>query len=121
MAEPTTRSRTGYVVLGLFAIAIVVVILLRSLGASSPDAWDAFRTELGAACAASSALPDARVELDDIGTATYGVALVTGTRAGEDEAVTLVCVATKSPEGLVDVEVTGPIGAFSTVPDDAAD
>jgi hypothetical protein len=112
MAEPATRSRTGYVMLGFVAIAVLVVILLRSLWASSPDAWDAFRTGLSEACATASALPDARVEIDAIGTARYGVALVTGTRAGDEAPVTLVCVVTKSPAGLVDVEVTGPIGEF---------
>jgi hypothetical protein len=112
MAEPATRSRTGYVMLGFVAIAVLVVILLRSLGASSPDAWDAFRTDLGKACATASALPDARVEIDAIGTARYGVALVTGTRAGEETPVALVCVATKSADGPVDVEVTGPTGEF---------
>ncbi|MDZ4736696.1 MAG: hypothetical protein SGJ07_10155 [Rhodospirillaceae bacterium] len=64
------------------------------------------------ACAAGSEMGDPTVTVDPFGTSNYGVALVTGLRAGDTAEVTLVCVATKSPEGLVDVEVTGPTGEF---------
>ena len=107
-----TKSRLGVTLIGLIGVAIVSLLLYRSLWASSPDEWDAFRKEMSDACAAGSEMGDPTVAVDPFGTSSYGVALMTGLRAGDTAEITLVCVATKSPEGPVDVELSDPTGEF---------
>ncbi|MEX0809362.1 MAG: hypothetical protein WD044_11605 [Dongiaceae bacterium] len=107
-----SKSKLGVTLLGGVVVAIASLVLYGSLWASSPDKWDEFRKEMSDACAAGSEMGDPAVTVDPFGTSSYGVALVSGTRAGDTADVTLVCVATKSPDGPVDVERSGPIGEF---------
>ena len=92
---------------GIFVVAGIAT-LAASAFASSPDAWDRFRAELVQACLAEARLEDARVLVAPEGTASYGVALLSSEPAADGKRHSVVCVARKTPEGLVDVEVTPP-------------
>lgn len=87
---------------GVLAAGAVAVL------ASSPDSWDKFRAQLVQACIAKAHLPKPKVTLAPEGTASYGVALLASDDIAGQKAQSVVCVARKTPQGLVDVEVTPP-------------
>ena len=76
--------------------------------ASSPDAWDKFRAELVQACIGKAKLPKPTVLVAPEGTASYGVALLSSDDIAGQKPQSVVCIARKTPEGLVDAEVTPP-------------
>jgi hypothetical protein len=75
--------------------ALVLSILAGPALASSGDAWDQFRADVGAACLALVQGPGtATVEVNPFGSDSYGVALVTlSSDAGEDR---MICVYDKT-------------------------
>jgi hypothetical protein len=83
--------------------------------ASSPDSWDKFRAQLVQACIAKANLPKPQIVVAPEGTASYGVALLSSEEIAGQKTQSVVCVARKTPEGLVDVEVTPPSGDWIAV------
>ena len=83
--------------------------------ASSPDSWDKFRAQLVQACVAKAKLPKPQIVVAPEGTASYGVALLSSEEIAGQKPQSVVCVARKTPEGLVDVEVTPPSGDWIAV------
>lgn len=96
--------KRAFALLAAGAIAAGAVAVL----ASSPDSWDKFRAELVQACMAKAKMAKAKVSLAPEGTASYGVALLKSDETAEQKSQSVVCVARKTPEGVVDVEVTPP-------------
>jgi hypothetical protein len=76
--------------------------------ASSPDSWDKFRAQLVQACTAKAKMTKAKVSVAPEGTASYGVALLRSEETAQQKSQSVVCIARKTPEGIVDVEVTPP-------------
>ena len=74
--------------------------------ASSEDAWEAFRAEVGEACTALADAPEAAevtVEVNPFGSESYGAAIVTVSQeAGEDR---MVCIYDKQEKSA---ELTAP-------------
>ena len=75
--------------------ALVLSILAGPALASSGDAWDEFRADVGAACLALVQGPGtATVEVNPFGSDSYGVAVVTlSSGAGTDR---MICVYDKA-------------------------
>jgi len=75
--------------------ALVLSILAGPALASSGDAWDQFRADVGAACLALVQGPGtATVEVNPFGSVSYGVAVVTlSSSAGTDR---MICVYDKA-------------------------
>jgi hypothetical protein len=75
--------------------ALVLSILAGPALASSGDAWDRFRADVGAACLALVQGPGtATVEVNPFGSVSYGVAVVTlSSPAGTDR---MICVYDKA-------------------------
>ncbi|MGE0151001.1 MAG: hypothetical protein AB7R90_00180 [Reyranellaceae bacterium] len=96
-------------------LAGLAALTAQMAPASSPDAWDRFRAELVQACAAKAGMPQPKVTVAPQGTASYGVALLSGEAGAGTERKTVVCVARKTPEGIVDVEVTPPAGEWIAI------
>jgi len=71
--------------------ALILSILAGPALASSGDAWDQFRAEVGAACLALVQGPGtATIEVNPFGSDSYGVALVTlSSGAGADR---MICI-----------------------------
>ena len=88
--------------------AVAALALAAGVWASSPDSWDKLRAQLVQACIAEAGLPQPRVVVAPVGTASYGVALLTSDAIANEPAKTVVCIMRKTPEGLRDVEVTPP-------------
>lgn len=82
--------------------------------AASPDAWEQFQRDVAEACSQAAGLQEPQVRLDPFGTASYGVARVTG-RGSDGHRVTVVCVLRKTPEGPADVEVSAPLQDWVTL------
>ncbi len=75
--------------------ALVLLILAGPALASSGDAWDRFRADVGAACLALVQGPGtATVEVNPFGSVSYGVAVVTlSSTVGTDR---MICVYDKA-------------------------
>ncbi len=75
--------------------ALVLSILAGPALASSGDAWDQFRADVGAACLALVQGPGtATVEVNPFGSDSYGVAMVTlSSGAGRDR---MICIHDKA-------------------------
>lgn len=99
---------------GLAAVAVGGAVAAGVM-ASSPEEWDKFRAQLVQACIAEAKLPEARVLVAPEGTASYGVALLASETADGQDRQSLICIARKTPEGLVDVEVTPPSGEWIAI------
>jgi hypothetical protein len=80
--------------------ALVLSILAGPALASSGDAWDQFRADLGAACLALvQGQGTATVEVNPFGSDSYGVAVVTLTSgAGTDRMICVYDKASKTAE-----------------------
>jgi hypothetical protein len=96
--------------------AAVALALPAAATASSEDAWDSFRQEVEAACIAAAAPlmtgPTARV--DPFGSASYGLALLSGTAIGSTDAtVEAICVFDKATKA---VEIGGELPPASSDP-----
>jgi len=80
--------------------ALVLSILAGPALASSGDAWDQFRADVGAACLALVQGPGtATVEVNPFGSDSYGVALVTlASGAGKDRMICVYDKASKTAE-----------------------
>jgi hypothetical protein len=70
--------------------------------ASSPDAWDAFRQEVAAACIAAAArlIENAAADVDPFGSESYGLALVHGKAKGSDSEIRAICVFDKKTKAV---------------------
>ena len=79
---------------------LVLSILAGPALASSGDAWDQFRADVGAACLALVQGPGtATVEVNPFGSDSYGVALVTlASGAGKDRMICVYDKASKTAE-----------------------
>ena len=80
--------------------ALVLSILAGPALASSGDAWDQFRADVGAACLALVQGPGtATAEVNPFGSDSYGVALVTlASGAGKDRMICVYDKASKTAE-----------------------
>ena len=80
--------------------ALVLSILAGPALASSGDAWDQFRADVGAACLALVQGPGtAMVEVNPFGSDSYGVAVVTlSSGAGRDRMICVYDKASKTAE-----------------------
>jgi len=107
-------SRKLPLIATLAALAAAVTLGVVAT-ASSPDSWDNFRAQLVQACVAKANLPKAQIVVAPEGTASYGVALLSSEEIAGKKSQSVVCVARKTPEGLVDVEVTPPSGEWIAV------
>lgn len=85
-------------------LLLAATLLSTPALADSPDAWEAFRAEVDAACRALVQDPgEVAVEVNPFGSERFGVALVTLTaEAGTDR---LACVFDKATR---EAELTGP-------------
>jgi hypothetical protein len=94
----------------LLPAAWVVGIATLPALASSPDAWDAFRQEVAAACIAAAAplMENAAADVDPFGSESYGLALVHGKAKGSDSEIRLICVFDKKTKA---VELGGELPA----------
>jgi hypothetical protein len=113
VAAAFLRNRGGTTMPKIYALAALAVLgTTATVGsisqASSPDAWDKFRAELVQACIGKAKLPQPRVVVAPEGTASYGVALLSSEEVAGQKSQSVVCIARKTPEGLVDAEVTPP-------------
>ncbi|TVZ64768.1 hypothetical protein BCL32_5035 [Rhizobium mongolense USDA 1844] len=80
------------------------ILLFMTAGralASSDEAWKEFAADVEAKCrqAAAASIADARAVVDPIGSAHYGLALVTGRPKGANGFVTHICVYDKQSKG----------------------
>jgi hypothetical protein len=75
------------------AIAALASLTLPAL-AATPDAWEAFRDEVKAACleAAKPLFEAAVADVDPFGSESYGLALVHGKAKGADAEIRAICV-----------------------------
>jgi hypothetical protein len=94
----------------LLPMAWLVGIATLPALASSPDAWDAFRQEVAAACIAAAAplIENAAADVDPFGSESYGLALVYGKAKGSDSEVQAICVFDKKTKA---VELGGELPA----------
>ena len=78
--------------------------------AASPDAWDAFRQEVAAACIAAAAplIGNAAADVDPFGSESYGLALLYGKAKGADNEIRAICVFDKKTKT---VEIGGELPA----------
>jgi hypothetical protein len=76
------------------ATAAALLVAAGSARASSTDAWEAFRKDVAAAClaAARDQVTDAKATVDPFGSASYGLALLSGTPKGSAGEIRLICV-----------------------------
>jgi hypothetical protein len=93
----------------LLAAWVMGIATLPAL-ASSPDAWDAFRQEVAAACIAAAArlIENAAADVDPFGSESYGLALVHGKAKGSDSEIRAICVFDKKTKA---VELGGELPA----------
>jgi len=94
-----------------FPAAFVATVAATSpVLAASPDAWDAFRKEVGAACIAAAAplIENAAADVDPFGSESYGLALVRGKAKGADTEIRTICVFDKKTKA---VEIGGELPA----------
>lgn len=80
-----------------------MVLAAGTAMASSGAAWEAFRAEVAAACTALAPPGEVAVEVDPFGSAHYGVAILTVTRAEGRER--MICIFDKATRGA---EITAP-------------
>ncbi|MEW6257175.1 MAG: hypothetical protein AB1592_14575 [Pseudomonadota bacterium] len=78
----------------LSGLLLVAAAAATPAGASAPEAWDALRASVSAAClkAAAPLLPGAKAQVDPFGSESYGLALLTGTPKGGKQPVMIMCV-----------------------------
>ena len=92
-----------------FALAAVALggFMLPAM-AASPDAWEAFREEVKAAClkAAKPLFETAAADIDPFGSESYGLALVHGKAKGADTEIKAICVFDKKSKK---VEIGGEL------------
>jgi len=108
-------SRTFARLTGTLSVLGGFVVLAACATASSPDAWETFRHEVANACEAAAGLEAPAVTVDPFGTETYGLASVTGI-AGDGTEQTVICVVRKSPEGVLDAEISAGMGDWVAAP-----
>jgi hypothetical protein len=91
----------------IFTLIVGVFWVFRGgLIASSPDAWEEFRTNVTRACTklAPPELKNSTIVVDDYGSESYGIAILRGIQ--EKAAVTYVCIYDKK---LEKAELSGQI------------
>lgn len=90
--------------------ACLIASAAAPASAASDDAWEVFRKAVETACLAAAeplfASPSVRV--DPFGSASYGLALVTGTAKGADAEIAAICVYDKETKA---VEIGGELPA----------
>ena len=93
--------------------ALALIACAPAASASSPAAWDAFRSDLRARClaAARSHMAKIQVQVDPYGSESYGFALVRGV-AGKTP-VTRLCVVPKTGRGDGQAEISDETRSFS--------
>ena len=94
-------------------VAAAVVIVAGCATASSPDAWVEFRQQVADACVTEAALDNAKVRVDPFGTDSYGIASVIGV-ADDGTERTLICVVRKSPDGVLNAEISADLDEWVT-------
>ena len=89
---------------------IATVTATSPVLAASPDAWDVFRKEVGAACIAAAAplIENGKADVDPFGSESYGLALVHGKAKGADAEIRAICVFDKKTKA---VEIGGELPA----------
>jgi hypothetical protein len=89
------------------AAAAFAALVLPAV-AASPDAWEAFREEVTAACleAAKPLFETATADVDPFGSESYGLALVHGKAQGADAEIKAICVFDKKSKK---VEIGGEL------------
>jgi hypothetical protein len=112
---PQSFSRTVARLTGTLSVLGGFVVLGACATASSPDAWDAFRKQVAKACAVAADLDAPAVTVDPFGTETYGLASVTGL-ADDGTERTIICVVRKSPEGVLNPEISAGMGEWVAAP-----
>jgi hypothetical protein len=92
----------------LFPTAWAIGFATLPASASSPDAWEAFRQEVAAACIAAAAplVENAAADVDPFGSQSYGLALVHGKAKGGDSEIRAICVFDKETKA---VEIGGEL------------
>ena len=101
--------------IGLIAAGAILAAGAVAVLASTPDSWDKFRAQLVQACMAKAKLAKAKVSVAPEGTASYGVALLASEDIAGQKSQSVICVARKTPEGIVDVEITPPAGEWIAI------
>ena len=91
----------------LLACATLVGLVMPA-AAASPDAWEAFREEVTAACleAAKPLFETVTADVDPFGSESYGLALVHGKAKGADAEIKAICVFDKKSKK---VEIGGEL------------
>lgn len=112
---PKSHRATLWRLTGFVGVSVASALVAACATASSPDAWDIFRQQIEEQCTAASNLRDAEVRIDPFGTDSYGVASVAGLSDDGSEK-TVICVARKSPDGIVDVEVSVDLDEWIAAP-----
>jgi hypothetical protein len=95
----------------LLPTALVLGLALATAALSaSPDAWDAFRKEVAAACIAAAAplIDNAAADVDPFGSESYGLALLHGKAKGAESDIRAICVFDKATKA---VEIGGELPA----------
>ena len=81
------------------AVALLApLVFVATAEASSPKAWDDFRADIRAKCAAASKrhlIKDIRVQVDPFGSESYGLALVSGFERHATTRSQYICVVGK--------------------------
>ena len=83
---------------GAAVLALASILAAASAEASSPGAWDAFRADIRAKCAAASKrhlIKDIRVQVDPFGSESYGLALLSGFERHATTRSQYICVVGK--------------------------
>jgi hypothetical protein len=90
------------------ALATALAVFTWPAAAATPDAWEAFREEVEAACleAAKPLFETAVADVDPFGSETYGLALVRGKAKGADAEIRAICVFDKTSKK---VEIGGEL------------
>ena len=102
-------------ILTFFGVSVLSVAAAACATASSPDAWDQFRQQVAEACTEAADLSGTDVRVDPFGTESYGLASVTGlTEDGTER--TVICVVRKSPDGVLDAEISAGFDEWVAVP-----
>jgi hypothetical protein len=99
-----------------FPSAAAIVLLAASTGAAgtaaaaSGDAWGAFRADVAKACVAASKglIQNGKALVDDFGSETYGLAVVSGRAVGAKATISTICVYDKKTKKA---EIGGEISA----------
>jgi hypothetical protein len=101
--------------IALLAGGALIVAAGAAVLASSPESWDKFHAQLVQACMAKAKLAKAKVSVAPEGTSSYGVALLASEDVAGQKSQSVICVARKTPEGIVDVEITPPAGEWIAI------